>query len=121
MTVSPSFTDIFARLPSSRIRPGPTAITFPCCGFSLAVSGSTIPPAVRSSCVCAFTTTLSPSGRIFIVPNLLRKNLDDGYCQIVGGDGGSACGAGNGPAGGGSPAVQRPAPRPGLALGCCEC
>src|SRR5205085_723517 len=54
------------RSPFSSRRPGPTATTAPCWGRSRAASGRTMPPVVRSSAVAARTTTLSPSGRIFI-------------------------------------------------------
>src|SRR5947209_11599211 len=43
------------------------ASTLPRCGFSLAVSGSTIPPAVRSSASTGSTTTRSSNGRILIL------------------------------------------------------
>jgi hypothetical protein len=35
--------------------PGPTATTFPCCGFSFAVSGMMIPPLLRSSSASLLT------------------------------------------------------------------
>src|SRR4029079_13638980 len=43
-------TSIGTRLPLSSRRPGQTATTSPCWGFSLAVSGMTRPLAVISSC-----------------------------------------------------------------------
>ena len=46
--------------------PSPTASTLPFCGFSLAVSGSTIPLAVVSSSSTGFTITRSPRGFSFI-------------------------------------------------------
>jgi hypothetical protein len=46
--------------------PGPTAITSPCWGFSLAVSGMMMPPAVFSSASTRRTTTRSCKGRNFI-------------------------------------------------------
>src|SRR4029078_4566212 len=61
-TLSPTLTCSGARLPSSRIRPSPTAITLPREGLSLAESGSTMPPAVRSSAFSRSTTTRSPKG-----------------------------------------------------------
>jgi hypothetical protein len=39
--------------------PGPTAMTSPCCGFSLAVSGMMMPPTVFSSASMRLTTTRS--------------------------------------------------------------
>src|SRR5215207_5056363 len=50
------------RLPLSSTRPGPTDRTEPSWGFSLAVSGKTIPLAVTSSFGLALTTTRSPNG-----------------------------------------------------------
>src|SRR6266446_1149801 len=53
-------------VPLSRILPVPTASTMPSWGFSLAVSGSTIPDLVLSSFSTGFTTTRSPSGFRFM-------------------------------------------------------
>src|SRR3712207_570049 len=44
------------------MRPGPTARTVPSCGFSLAVSGMTMPDAVVVSASLACTTMRSSSG-----------------------------------------------------------
>ncbi len=57
-----------ARLPLSSSLPGPTAMTVPRCGFSLAVSGSTMPPAVFSSASIGSTTTRSSRGRSLSLP-----------------------------------------------------
>ena len=46
---SPALTSSGMRLPSSSRAPGPTAMTSPSCGFSLAVSGMMIPPLVFAS------------------------------------------------------------------------
>src|SRR3954447_8388205 len=46
------------------MRPGPTARTGPSCGFSLAVSGITMPDAVVVSASFAWTTMRSSSGLI---------------------------------------------------------
>ena len=46
-TRSPTLTSIGKIFPSSVFAPGPTAITFPSEGFSFAVSGMIIPPAVQ--------------------------------------------------------------------------
>ena len=67
------------RLPSSSRRPSPAATTVPRCGFSLAVSGRTIPVLVVSSRPEGRTTTRSPSGRSFAatsVPLDLRLRHD---------------------------------------------
>src|SRR5688500_18443513 len=48
--------------PSSSHFPSPTARTLPRCGFSLAVSGRTMPLAVVSSSSIAFTMRRSPRG-----------------------------------------------------------
>src|SRR5215213_230459 len=64
-TVSPTETSIGMRSPSSSRRPLPTAITLPRWGFSLAVSGITIPDFVVSSRSAGCTTTRSPSGWSF--------------------------------------------------------
>jgi len=62
-TRSPFLTSGGTTLPSSR-RPGPTAVTRPSWGFSLAVSGMMIPPVLRSSrSSIRFTITRSNSGR----------------------------------------------------------
>src|SRR6476620_8788960 len=59
-TVSPVLT-----VTGSSFLPGPAAKTIPRCGFSFAVSGIIIPPAVFSSAAAAFTITLSCSGVTF--------------------------------------------------------
>src|SRR4029453_13074877 len=64
MTVSPTLTSIGTRLPLSSTRPGPTAMTVPSCGFSLAVSGITSPDAVVVSASLAWTRIRSSSGLI---------------------------------------------------------
>ncbi len=69
---SPFFTSMAMRLPSSPTLPGPTATTLPSCGFSLAVSGMMIPPAVFFSSSTLTTKILSFIGLIFITPDLLR-------------------------------------------------
>src|ERR1700674_4806602 len=55
-------------------RPLPTASTMPSCGFSLAVSGSTMPLLVFSSRSTGLITTRSPSGRSFMEPSLGGDN-----------------------------------------------
>src|SRR5690606_21738177 len=70
-TRSPSLTSIGSRFPSSSRAPGPTATTFPICGFSLAVSGMTRPEGVLcSSSSSGSTTTRSPRGCSFIRSSL---------------------------------------------------
>src|SRR5262249_37875264 len=61
-TRSPTLTSIGARSPLSSTLPAPTAITSPSWGFSLAVSGITIPDRVTSSFPAGLTTTRSPTG-----------------------------------------------------------
>src|SRR3546814_9656835 len=60
---SPALTSSATRLPFSSRAPGPTAITSPSCGFSLAVSGMMMPPAVFSVCSTRRTSTRSCKGR----------------------------------------------------------
>ena len=48
-TRSPTLTSMGMSLPASSRPPGPTAMTSPCDGFSLAVSGMMMPPADFSS------------------------------------------------------------------------
>src|SRR6478672_4021815 len=48
--------------------------TLPRCGFSLAVSGSTMPPAVRSSASTGLTTTRSSSGRSLVLAMTIPHN-----------------------------------------------
>ena len=50
------------RRPCSARRPSPRAITVPSRGFSFALSGRTMPPAVTSAASRRFTRTLSPRG-----------------------------------------------------------
>src|SRR5215469_14311634 len=64
-TTSPTLTSMGTRLvPASSNRPGPTAMTSPSCGFSLAVSGITSPDAVVCSASSGRTTIRSSSGLI---------------------------------------------------------
>src|SRR5215213_3528048 len=55
---------------------GPTATTSAVCGFSLAVSGRTIPLAVCSSPSTILTSALAPSGFNFIYLHLLLCGFD---------------------------------------------
>src|SRR5438874_3171610 len=67
------------RFPSSSRAPGPTANTRPRCGFSLAVSGRTIPLTVNSSSSRTSTIKRSPSGCRFMKASL--KGLSrNGFC-----------------------------------------
>src|SRR5215469_15069728 len=66
-TRSPALTSSGCSLPSSPRAPGPTAITSPSIGFSLAVSGMMMPPAVLASCSTRRTSTRSCNGRNVIV------------------------------------------------------
>src|SRR3954470_18001019 len=63
MTSSPFLTPLEARSPWSRRLPSPTLRTFPRFGFSLAVSGRTMPLLVLLSASTRLTRILSPSGR----------------------------------------------------------
>src|SRR6201746_336618 len=64
------------RVPSSLMAPSPTATTLPFCGFSLAVSGRTMPLAVVASSSIALTISRSPRGFSFIrVPPLSVRVL----------------------------------------------
>jgi hypothetical protein len=56
---SPTWMSIGIRLPLSSRPPGPTAMTSPCEGFSLAVSGMMMPALVFSSASMRLTTTRS--------------------------------------------------------------
>ncbi|MGY4592456.1 hypothetical protein ACVWXL_000202 [Bradyrhizobium sp. GM22.5] len=53
-TRSPTLRSIGISLPASSRPPGPIAVISPCEGFSLAVSGMMMPPAVLSSALMAF-------------------------------------------------------------------
>src|SRR5262249_6867021 len=77
-TRSPTLTSIGSSLPVSSRPPGPTAMTSPSIGFSLAVSGMMMPPVVFSSCSTRRITTLSCSGLNFMGCLL---DYDDGLAQ----------------------------------------
>src|SRR5207247_6205633 len=66
MISSPSSTSILMYSPSSSRAPGPTERTRPRCGFSFAVSGSTMPLTVVSSSSSTSTIKRSPSGCRFM-------------------------------------------------------
>src|SRR5262245_13454416 len=86
-TRSPSFTWKLARLPLSSNLPSPRLRTFPCFGFSLAVSGRTMPPAVFSSASRRLTTILSFKGTTFMPRVLLVgvawKNSEDSFVRAA--------------------------------------
>src|SRR5271166_1252603 len=63
---SPAFTSSSCSLPFSSRAPGPTATISPSIGFSFAVSGMMMPPAVLSSAVSRRTRTRSCRGRNFM-------------------------------------------------------
>src|SRR5436309_4726772 len=63
MTSSPFLTLKGARSPVSRRLPSPTLSTLPRLGFSLAVSGNTMPLLVLLSASTRLTRILSPRGR----------------------------------------------------------
>src|SRR5215204_4639055 len=82
-TSSPSETSSGWRWPLSSSLPSPTASTLPFWGFSLAVSGRTMPDAVVSSSSSALTISRSPSGLSFMRMNLrwMPLALDSRECQ----------------------------------------
>jgi hypothetical protein len=61
-TVSPTFT-----VTGSSFLPGPAATTVPRCGFSFAVSGMMIPPAVFSSAGAGLKNTQSEKLGIYLL------------------------------------------------------
>src|SRR5690348_13677485 len=65
-TLSPALTAIGRTLPSSWILPVPTATTSPLIGFSVAVSGMTMPPADLVSASRRLMMTRSCNGRSFM-------------------------------------------------------
>src|SRR6266511_2387021 len=77
MISSPSSRSILMYSPSSSRAPGPTASTRPRCGFSFAVSGSTMPLTVVSSSSRTSTISRSPSGCRFIHLLLFRRLCDN--------------------------------------------
>src|SRR5262245_2866447 len=74
---SPAFTSSGMRLPSSFALPLPAAMTFPCCGFSLAVSGMMMPPIFCSPSSMRWTMMRSCSGLTFMLctPSLRKDFL----------------------------------------------
>src|SRR5690606_10634371 len=66
-TVSPFFTERVERSPLSLSLPGPTAMTSPLSGFSLADSGRKMPEAVFVSAAAGLTRTRSSRGRTVVV------------------------------------------------------
>src|ERR671933_147620 len=87
MTTSPTFTSSGTRLPLSSTRPGPTEMTVPSCGFSLAVSGMTRPEAVVVSASLAWTTTRSSSGLMLtlvaVVTSATPPSGSDGWEMVL--------------------------------------
>src|SRR5689334_3497427 len=85
MTTSPTLTSSGTRLPLSSTRPGPTAMTVPSCGFSLAVSGMTRPEAVVVSASFAWTTTRSSRGLMLTLVALVTSGrpLRDRTADVV--------------------------------------
>src|SRR5436190_20195534 len=75
MTSSPFLTLILARSPLSRRLPSPTLSTFPRLGFSLAVSGRTMPLLVLLSASTRLTRILSPNGRNLAIVYAPSKRL----------------------------------------------
>src|SRR5258706_243948 len=91
MTRFPATTVNGARLPSSRSLPSPTATTIPSFGFSLAASGSRMPPAVFSSASTRRMSTFSPSGftrvlvAVFAITDLLSKSFRHSILSVPSG------------------------------------
>src|SRR5215213_5982539 len=87
MTTSPTWTSSGTRLPLSSTRPGPTAMTVPSWGFSLAVSGMTRPEAVVVSASLAWTTTRSSSGLMLtlvaVVTSVTPPSVSDGQWMVL--------------------------------------
>src|SRR4051812_8468773 len=87
MTTSPTLTSSGTRWPLSSMRPGPTAMTVPSCGFSLAVSGMTRPEAVVVSASLAWTTTRSSSGLmvtlVAVVTSVTPPSVSDGWWVLM--------------------------------------
>src|SRR5688572_18728098 len=73
MTLSPFFTASGTVFPLPRTRPVPTATTSPFVGFSFAVSGRMMPPAVLSVASRGFTTTWSARGLSFMFVSFLSS------------------------------------------------
>src|SRR5713101_3736967 len=88
-TRSPVLTSSACSLPSSSRTPGPTATTSPSIGFSCAVSGMKMPPALFVSGSTRRIRTRSCNGRSFIDgllgPEFIRDDLALSYheCQQV--------------------------------------
>ncbi|MPM47325.1 hypothetical protein SDC9_94034 [bioreactor metagenome] len=76
-TVSLTATSMAMRLPFSSRSPGPMERTTPFWGFSLAVSGKTMPPAVTSFSSIGSTTTRLPNG--FILNAILSSCIVISY------------------------------------------
>src|SRR6202171_1223568 len=87
-TLSPTLSSIGTLVPLSRILPVPTASTMPSWGFSLAVSGSTIPLLVFSSFSTGFTTTRSPNGLRFMCALLSKIVISTPHARALSTQGG---------------------------------
>src|SRR5262249_44452392 len=79
----PGFKSIGMSLPFSSRPPGPTAMTSPSCGFSLAVSGMMIPPLVFSSASIRRTTTRSCRGRNLVLAMTSSSALQRSISQWI--------------------------------------
>ena len=79
---SPALTSSGRRSPFSFKVPEPTATTSPSCGFSLAVSGMMIPPALFSSAVTRRTRTRSCRGRK-VIRSCPEPRVDDGSLWVA--------------------------------------
>ena len=84
----PTFTASGTRVPLSRILPSPTATMRPSVGFSLAESGSRMPPAVLPAASMRSSSTRSLSGLMFdIVPSSgsgAARRVESGWIVRIG-------------------------------------
>src|SRR5688500_449192 len=88
--VSPSLTSSGWRAPSSLNLPWPVAMTLPCCGFSLALSGMMIPPTFCSPSSMRETMMRSCSGLTFMCLRL-RTGCDVERTMVRVPRGGAPC------------------------------
>src|SRR5262249_6248612 len=82
-TLSPTLRSMGISLPASSRPPGPAAMIWPCCGFSRAVSGMMMPPAVFSSASMRFTTTRSCKGRNLVFAMVTSSPLNRGLLGMI--------------------------------------
>src|SRR4051794_15737625 len=83
MISSPFLTLTAARSPLSRRLPSPTLRTLPRLGFSLALSGRTMPDLVFDSASTRLTRILSPRGRSLAMILALLKKVVSGQLSVA--------------------------------------